>query len=117
MRNDLNVKGTWYVNENNQNEIYLDYFNKEGNFVGNIIVGEIGTLEWNIMDGNYQDDLFPIIEYINNKVRNLRLTYQEKDLDPERWNRMKTVIKYKSIILNRNTSNRYSTGVENNIKR
>ena len=109
MRNDLIVKATWLINNDNQNEIYLDYFNKKGKYVGNIIVDEIGRLEWHIIDALYQEDLFAVINYINGNNDINRLEFKEKDLDISRWERLKLFIQQKSIILNRYSENRFST--------
>ena len=108
MRNDLMIKATWFVNKEKQNEIYFDYFNKEGNFVGNIIVGEIGTIEWHIIDANYQEDLFAVINYINDNKEVSRLDYKEKELDTKVWDRVKIFIQQKNIILNRHPDNYFS---------
>ena len=108
MRNDMIVKATWVINEKGINEIYFDYVNKEGNYVGNIIVGENGSFEWHIIDMSYLDDIFKVIQFINGKPTIDRLENVMNDLDNNRWEKAKLYIKSNNLILNRYQANYYN---------
>lgn len=99
MRNDVNIKTTLVVKDN-INEIYFDFHNDEGKYVGNITVSEQGSISWSIMDLMYEENIISVVDFImGNKDRKL-LHYESKELDPKRWDNAKIYIATHNGVLN-----------------
>ena len=100
MKNDTTLKATWVVNKDSINELYFDYYSKDNNLVGNIIVNEKGELAWHILDAAYEGNIDLSLGYILGGEIVKKLDYTMPDADIERWNNAKKMIQARNIYLN-----------------
>ncbi len=101
MKNDIIVKATWIVNFDGNSKVYFDYFNREGNFVGNVIITEKGKMSWAIINANYKDNIINVVNYIMGINENRRLQDETADENDVRWYNMRMYIYTHGIILNK----------------
>lgn len=99
MRNDLLLKIT-LIENNDVDELYFDYYNRLGVFVGNVIVTSQGKIEWHIINAAYQNNIFNIILYINGANTKKYLDYIEENLDTLRWIRAGEFITNNGLFIN-----------------
>ena len=111
MKNDMIVKVTWVINKEQINEVYFDYLNKEGKYVGNIIVDEYGKASWYIMDAAYKDNINQTINYIMGNNEKRMLQYETKDLDVNRWLNTRRYIANQHLVLNFQQGNEYTSSI------
>ena len=110
MRNDVNIKTTW-VRDNGINEIYFDFHNTEGKYIGNIIVTEKGKVSWSLLDLMYEKNIFGVVDYIMGNNDRKLLHFETSEEDSKRWDRAKIYIATHNVVLNRGELNK-----EENIK-
>jgi hypothetical protein len=94
------VKATWIANYDGDSKVYFDYFNKEGDFIGNIIVGEKGQISWYIIDATYKDDIIEVVNYLMGNNDNKRLQGEYNKENDIIWYNMRLYIHLHKIYLN-----------------
>jgi len=100
MRNDTQLKVTCTIDENKVEELHFDYFDKEGNFIGKIIVSSTGSLKWNIINALYQETINIPIEYILGDKCGNRFEYEMPNEDLNRWERALDMIEERNLYIN-----------------
>ena len=115
MRNDILLKTTWVV-EDGINEIYYDFYNTDGKYVGNIIVTEQGKISWSLLDLNYEGNVGNVINYIIGKNDNRITSYEMNDNDPKRWDRAKIYIATHNLVLNKSIKGVDEEVIKNNVR-
>lgn len=110
MRNDINLKTTWVISDN-ESELYFEFYNINAKFVGNVIVSNNGKISWDIIDLNYEDNIKDLINYImcNDNIK--KAHYESNSEDKERWKNACMYIYLHSLLVNR----KYN--FENNIEK
>ena len=100
MNNDLQIEVSWFMNENMAGELHFNYFDKEGNMVGNIIVDAFGNMRWEIFNLAYRDYLSSIINYIYVGDLNNNISFESKDMNGLRWTRARIYIEKHGLLIN-----------------
>ena len=100
MRNDLQVKVTWTINDRDLDEIHFDFYNRRYEYIGDIIVSKNGNLEWHILNALYQDNFFVIIRKLNGINTIDYLDNVEKRRKPKRWNNVLQYIYDSGLYIN-----------------
>ena len=94
MRDELQIKANCIISSNWTNQIHFDYYDKEMNLVGSIIVDEYGRLEWHLLNKRYKDNLLNLVVYLNGDS-DLSL-----ELNLKRWQKAKILISNCGLYLN-----------------
>ena len=100
MRNDTLLKVTCTIDDNKTEKLDFEYFDKEGNFVGNIIVDSRGNLNWQVINGLYFETINPSIEYIIGEKNNNHFEYEMPNIDLSRWERALDMIDERNLHVN-----------------
>jgi len=100
MRNDVQVKATWITNFDGNSTIYFDYFNKNGDYIGDIIVTNKGKMSWYVIDATYKEDITYVINYIMGKTEERKLQDETKDEQILRWYNLRMYLYTHNIVLN-----------------
>ena len=130
MRNDLQLKIT-SINKDGKYEIHLDYYNKDNELIGTILVKENGVLDWSILNRDpkgkissinkgVEDNILYMVSYIMNQDIEDTLESHILALIPERdrWKRIYDYIEKSGIYVNYKNNQYYNTKrYENLIKR
>lgn len=84
MKNDLYIKISSLTSEG-RSILHLDFINKKGIYIGNIIISSDGQMEWYIIDKNYEENIISAVREINGYKSPNKLEYNDDKYNIVRW--------------------------------
>ncbi len=100
MDSELQITVSWFMKEDNTSELHFNYYDYEGNLVGNINVDANGSICWKIDNLSYKDYLMSIISYIYAGDINDKISFETTESKSLRWTRARIYIEKNGLKIN-----------------
>lgn len=116
MKNDVNIKTTWLINDKS-NYLEIEFYNFEGNYLGIVNVTNKGKVSWSIEDLNYIENIINLVNYVMGEDYHHKLHYETKDEIEQRWTNACIYIKARNLVVNKKYNYENNIAIVNNYTR
>ncbi len=99
MKNGVFIRTTQDIN-NNGSELYFDFYDLKGEFVGYLIVSDLGEASWSIINLYYEKQIKEIIYEIVGEEGKIRLHGETTYIDRNRWRNACIFVINRGLVLN-----------------